>query len=157
MAEPEQPAWVATWAFGRAVVVVGVLILLAARSGRVDLVVRRPVRAGHRAVAAAAAEHGTAGHAGAGRSVRRRRGRDRRRGDRDQPRSGRPRPRSGTRAYVALVAGTPRRPAVRRGRTRGEEHLDRAGGPGGALGTACARARVGLWRVGRRVAYQLAR
>src|SRR6266545_4346440 len=39
MAEPEQPAWVATWAFGRAVVVVGVLILLAALSGRVDLVV----------------------------------------------------------------------------------------------------------------------
>src|SRR6266498_587675 len=39
MAEPEQPAWVATRAFGRAVVVVGVLILLAALSGRVDLVV----------------------------------------------------------------------------------------------------------------------
>src|SRR6266511_3148126 len=39
MAEPEQTAWVATRAFGRAVVVVGVLILLAALSGRVDLVV----------------------------------------------------------------------------------------------------------------------
>src|SRR6266511_888825 len=39
MAEPEQPAWVATRSFGRAVVVVGVLILLAALSGRVDLVV----------------------------------------------------------------------------------------------------------------------